>query len=177
MEYLGEKAFKIKTKTMTVIIEPCESCKKQTADIVVTSKGLAGGVKGPVKREKVFVIDRPGEYEMGEVEIRTMPVNGDMITIIYAEDVNLVHLGSVKVLTEKQMGELSTAEVLMMPVDGKKELVSKLAPLLLIPMGYESGSEVDKFVSDGGFDNVRRTKKLSLKQADLPEDMQVVIMG
>ena len=175
IEYLGGESFKIKTKTMTVVLAASESTKKQTADVVV---GNAKRISGPVKREETFVIDRPGEYEIGGVEIRTMPVNGDMVTIIYAEGISLVHLGGVKELSEKQMEELSIAEILMMPTGAKKELVNKLAPLVLIPMGYKEKSEVDRFVSEGGFDNVEKVEKLSFKsQSDLPEDIQVVIMG
>lgn len=179
IEYLGERAFKIKTKTMTVVIEPGEGMKKQTADIVCLADG--GDVKnisGPVKRDEVFVIERAGEYEIGGVEIRTIPVGNGLITIVYAEEVTLVHLdGANGELTDKQIEELSMVEVLMMPVDAKKELVKKLAPLVLIPMKYESADEVDKFISEGGFLQAEKIDKLIVKQDTLPEDMQVVVLG
>jgi L-ascorbate metabolism protein UlaG (beta-lactamase superfamily) len=174
IEYLGERAFKIKTKTMTVLVDPALEVKKQATDIVV---GSDVNVSGPVKRDSVFVIDRPGEYEIGGVEINTIPVSDDLVTVMHAEDITLVHLGGVCELSEKRMEELSTVEVLMMPIGAKKDVLNKLSPLILIPMDYKNGADIDKFVAESGFEKTERVEKLTLKESDLPDDMQVVIMG
>lgn len=174
IEYLGDRAFKIKTKQMTVLIDPCDGMKKQMADVVV---GSDLNVSGPVKRESVFVIDRPGEYEIGGVEIKTLLVEEDIVTTIHTEEINLVHLGKTCELSEKRAEELSMVDVLMMPIGAKKEVLNKLSPLILIPMDYKNGADIDKFVLESGFEKTDRVEKLNLKESDLPDDCRVVVLS
>jgi L-ascorbate metabolism protein UlaG (beta-lactamase superfamily) len=112
--------------------------------------------------------------------------------IIESEDIKLCHLGDLGVeLTEKQLSEIDTVDVLMIPIGGKYtldakkaiELIKKIEPKIIIPMHYKmQGTTVDiedekLFCNEMGNCSTK-ISKLNIKKRDLEEKrMEVIIMN
>lgn len=153
----------------------------------------------------MFVIDRPGEYEVGGVEVRMFNSFHDnkegkergrnLISMIRVEDVFVVHLGDLgHKLSEKRIEDLGVVDALLVPVGGGVTLdakgavgiVSELEPAVVIPMHYkeEGLSEkyqflrgVDEFVKAMGGEVATKEKKLKLTRSELEGvETKVVIL-
>ncbi len=191
--YLGQACFKIKTKDVTVVIDPFDA--KFEADIVcLTRKNPVSpgteGLSGP------FVVDGPGEYEVKGVTIFGIPAESGgknesrESTTIYSleiEDFYLAHLGNIgQKLNEEQVSELEGVDILMVPVGGAAsvdpkravEIVEQIAPSIVIPMLYPDLVKLDKFFEEMELEVPETVEKLKLKsRADLPEEREVVLMN
>lgn len=216
ISYLGHSSFKIRSKGIVVITDPFDPEKVglpypgQKADIVVVSHdhfdhNFLQAVKGPVNREEVFVIDQPGEYETGGVEVRSVRTFHDdkqgekrgnsLISVMRVEEMFVVHLGDLgHELTDKMVEEIGIVDVLLVPVGGEYTIdaekagtvVSQLEPRVVIPMHYwtEGMKEdfsvlagVDEFLKIMGSEGDKKGgKKIKLSKGELPENMQVIVM-
>jgi len=215
--FLGHSCFKLKGKGITVLIDPFDPKEvglkfpSQKADVVVVSHNhddhnYLEGVSGPVARNEIYVIDRPGEYEIGGVEIKSYSTCHDdkegkergrnLVSIVRMEDVFLAHLGDLgHELSEKKLEGIGGIDVLLVPVGGKVTLgakeavkvVKQLEPSLIIPMHYQEVglsdkysflAPVDDFVKEMGAESkMVREKKLRVVKADLEtEEGKIVIM-
>ena len=67
VSFLGKNSFKFKTKTLTLVVDPVNP--EERADVVVYTGTPTVMVVGAVNRDRVFVIDKEGEYELGGVGI------------------------------------------------------------------------------------------------------------
>lgn len=210
IKYLGYASFKLKNKAgMVVVIDPFKSdfvglkMPKEKADIVVVSRnskghGATDEINGAVKREEVFVVDGPGEYEVGGVEVSAIQLNGSdkRVTVVRMDDLSVCHLSSLdKELPASVKKEVGAADVLLVGV-GRKDglgvgemgkLVKEMSPSLVIPMEYKVAglkegvgevAELEEFleknnmkVGENGSDKIRVTT------SSLPEDMQVVVLN
>jgi len=202
--YLGHSAFKIKTKTATVITDPYDpkvvgfSYPKVEADIVTVSHHhhdhdfleRVGGYK------KVF--DGPGEYEMMEVSMIGIPSfhdaeNGgkrgkNTIFVIEADGLRIAHLGDLgQKLTQKQIEDLGEIDILMVPVGGiytlgPKEafdVVQQVEPILALPMHYGPAMElipVEEFLKTSGM-AVEKLDKLTVKVDTLGEVEKIILLS
>lgn len=216
ISFLGHSCFRLKTKEMTVLIDPFDPKEvglkfpAQKADIVIVSHqhsdhNYVTGVVGPIVRDEVFVIDKPGEFEVGGVEVRMFNSYHDkkegeergrnLISVIRTEEIFLVHLGDLgHKLSEKRLADLGSVDVLMLPVGGSvtldaklaSELVLQLEPAIVIPMHYkEEGlsekyqflDEVSEFLKSMGGEVPFKDKKLKLSKSDLEvEETKVVVL-
>lgn len=204
--YLGQACFKIKTKEVTVIIDPFdpkfEADLSSTkggfeADIVCVTQGMKG-LKGinQGREKEIFVIDGPGEYEVKGVTVFGIPAetggkneSKEQITLysLEVEDFTLAHLGSIgQKLNDEQVSELEGVDVLMVPVGGvtsidpKKaaEIVGQLTPTIVIPMYDLDSVEVKKFCDEMEIEAPEAVEKLKLKsRADLPEETEVILLS
>ncbi len=207
--WFGQSAFKIKTKTATIIIDPFKSdkiglpWKSQSADIVLISHdhddhNNVAGVDGG------FVATGPGEYEVKEILMSGVPLFHDAVKgaergkntayTMEAEGITICHLGDVgHKLTGEQAEELSSADVVMVPVGGTytvdgataAEIVSQLEPKIVIPMHYAIPGVIDNPNLSGLEDFFKALGKEvsesvpSLKVGEkigLPEEMQIVVL-
>jgi len=168
--YLGHSAFKIKTKTGTVVTDPFGpqvgfTFPKQVADIVTVSHRGHGdhdnveAVERTTKREVPFVIDQPGEYEIDDISVFGYKTwhddkegkerGANTIYLIQAEEVRILHLGDLgHPLDDKLIEEIDSVDVLMIPVGGKYTIDCKMAaqvvadidPTYILPMHYKTES-------------------------------------
>lgn len=179
---MGQHSFKIKTKTITLITDPVNG--KEKADVVVYS-GVAGVVEkisGPVSREKTFVINKEGEYELGGVGIivdRVEMGKAGMLVRISVDGVVVADTAGLIVKPEdKLLEKISEADVLMVSLDKAKELIGAAEPYLAILMGYQSPAEVEQFLGSNKFEVVKREiDKLKIDSTTLPENTEVVVLN
>lgn len=186
ISFLSKTGFKFKTRNLTLVVDPISA--KEKADVVVYSgaSGVALGVAGTVNREKTFVIDEEGEYELDGVGIileRVDPPAGggknEMVVRISGDGVEVVHTGAVTgTLPEKLMEKVREADVLLVSLTKAKELIGAAEPYIAVLMGYESRQEVEQFLAANKYEVVRTDlDKLKLEADTLPESTQVVVLN
>lgn len=166
--YLGHSAFKIKTKSGTLVTDPYGkmvgfSMPSVSADVVTISHRGHGdhdeerAVSGTARRKSPFVIEEPGEYEVEGISVfgygtfhdsvEGAERGGNTIYVVQAEDLRILHLGDLgHMLSDSLIDELNGVDVLMIPVGGEytidasqaAELVGKIDPTYVIPMHYKT---------------------------------------
>ncbi len=149
-----------------------------------------------------FMIDTPGEYEISEVSILGIPaaafLDGEPKVSIYRihiQDFTIGIIGNANpALTEEQLERLGVVDVLCIPVGGfgytldgpmAASLVKKIEPKIVIPTHYaESGltyevpqAGVDDFLKAMGVTDVQPVSSLKLKESDMTDKTQVVVLG
>lgn len=213
--YLGHSSFKLRGKDASLVTDPFAvqvgfSFPKTSADIVTVSHkhedhGAFISVSGTIRREKPFVVEYPGEYEISGVSIFGVSAFHDLtegaergeniIYLIRMDGVNIVHLGDLgHLLSESQIGEIGEIDVLLLPVGGvytigpkeALEVISQLEPSIVVPMHYRTGKHdskrfgqlatVEEFLKEGGFEQSRKLDKLVLNKGQMPEEMEVVVL-
>ncbi|MDP2874052.1 MAG: MBL fold metallo-hydrolase [bacterium] len=214
ISYLGHSAFKIRGKDTTLVIDPFDpeflgwpkgAWKKQEADVVLVTHphhdhDYVGGVTG--KNGQSFIINGAGEYEVGGVRVFGIPCYHDRkqgkergnntIYLIEIDGFSLVHLGDLgHPLDDKQVEDLSTVDILFVPVGGvvtinaeaATEVIAKLEPSFVIPMHYQEEGKtaelesLEKFLKAMGKSEVRRQDKLKVSIGEeLPEETAVVVL-
>lgn len=172
---------------------------KPGADIVTVShrtpnhaftEGVANGPR---------VIEGPGEYEVADVLIAGIATStgagnhaSNTAYVLRFDDLAVCHLGDVQAkLTDKQVEELGSIDVLLVPVGGGKalgpssaaEVVSQLEPSLIVPMHYrlEGGpvdglEPVDLFCREMGSKEWVAEPKLVVTRGSLPQAVRVVVL-
>lgn len=215
ISYLGHSCFRLKGKEATVITDPFDakvgfSLPKLSADIVTISHDHSdhnkpGAISGTARREKPFVIEHPGEYEISGVSVFGIRTFHDAsegsergentVFLIQIDGVRVAHLGDLgHPLSERQVEEIGESDVLFLPVGGvytldpkeAVEVISQLEPSIVIPMHYKTSrheekafgklASVDEFLVEGGFQQSKKEDKLSLTRGQMPEEMEVVVL-
>ncbi len=204
--WLGHSCFKLKGKQATVITDPYSpnlgySLGKQTASIVTVSHQHPGhsfsdGISGNPK-----LVTGPGEYEISNVLIIGVATFHDenrggtrgknTIYLIEMDEILICHLGDLgHVLTDKQVEELGSVDVLLIPVGGVStinapvatEIVRQLEPKIVIPMHYKTLAinrelePLDRFLKEIGAHDISSQSKLTLTKSSLPISTQVVLL-
>lgn len=214
--YLGHTSFSLKNKKgMVVLINPFDpdfvglKMGKQKADVVLVSDDSKGhnyikSVTASVKREKTFVIDSPGEYEIGGVEISMIQTNGNkegkknktMVVVVRVEGLIVCHLGNLEKMPKEEVKKrIGTVDVLLtsvgkegyLSVSDRGGLVKELSPSMVIPMEYKveglkegvgSLPTLEKFLEKNNMKVAENgMDKIKVDKNKLPEDMQVVVLN
>ncbi len=205
----GAAMFKIKGKNATVITDPFDPefvglklPKDLESDIVTVSHqhGDHNNVKDMTSEPIVF--EGPGEYERKGVAVIGVSSFHDnqkgaergknTIYNINIDGLNIVHLGDFgqETLTQEQIGEIGSCDILMIPVggiftiDGKlaSEVVAQLEPKVIIPMHYKTDGlkfeldPVDNFLKAMGIESPDPIMKFSITRDKLSEEAKVVVM-
>ena len=215
IKYLGHSSFRIKGKDASLVTDPFDpkmvglDYSKVGAEIVTVSHGHSDHnqvkrVEGTSTRSEPFVVDRPGEYEVGGIGIIGVKTKHDskegkergdnLIMVIQVDGIVVVHLGELgHVLSDKQVEKIGAVDILMIPVGGEVtigpseavKVIEQLSPSVVIPMHYrmpgmgadfEGLITVEEFLDKSGFE-ARREQKLSLGKGSLPEEMEVVVLS
>ncbi len=151
-----------------------------------------------------FVIEGPGEYEIGGVHVFGIQTFHDAAEgrerglntayVFEIEDMRIAHLGDIG--EEKLRGEtieaLETVDILFIPVGGKKtidgktakKIVDQIEPRIVVPIAYkipgwkESLDPVEVFLKESGAVKAERMEKLVIKKKDLPqtEETRVIVL-
>lgn len=215
--YCGHSCFKLKAKDgLTVFVDPFSDndlgrvLPKDVADVlVVTHQHIDHNAKelitGPVKRDKTFLIENEGEYEISGTQFSVSKTYHDknngadrgknlMVSIIM-DGINVVHLGDLgHKLSESQVEKLGSVDILLVPVGGKTtldadeamEVIKEIQPSLVVPMHYKnvsSGGEyaglatLDSFIEKNKFPLYGEpVHKMKVDSGSLPDDTQVLVM-
>lgn len=161
-------------------------------------------VKGTARREKPFIINKPGEYEVGGISVFGVPSFHDnskgtergpnTIFTILLDDLRICHLGDLgHEITADMQEDIGSVDILLCPVGGVYTInsvqavkaIRALEPSIVIPMHYKTDlhdeklfSEVEtvaQFVKEYGVEVVP-VAKLDVEKADLPEETEVVVL-
>ena len=214
--YLGHSCFKIKNKAGLVIyLDPFKSdfvglpLPKDVADVVTVSHShddhnAVEVITGPISREKTFVIDRVGEYEIAGVQFSAMNSFHDknsgadrgknLIISMVIDGLIVVHLGDLGMkLSDSQVEKLGSVAVLMVPVGGTYtldatealNLADEVQPSYIIPMHYQTlNSKIDGLAKLEVFLEKNKyplagepVHKVKIESSSLPDDTQVLLMN
>lgn len=212
--YHGHSCFKLKGRRGTVVTDPYEASigfamPNMSADMVTASHdhhdhNAVAKVKGTSRREKPFIVNKPGEYEVGGISIFGVSSFHDnskgtergpnTIFTIYLDELRICHLGDLgHEITADLQEEIGSVDVLLCPVGGVYTInsaqavkaIRALEPSIVIPMHFKTDrhdqklfSELEtvaQFVKEYGVE-VAPTIKLDIEKADLPEETQVVVL-
>lgn len=208
--YLGHASFKLKGKTVSVVTDPFDdSAGKFPKDVDAQIVTITHNHPDHNQVKKVggspFVIDGPGEYEVGGVSVVGVPVfhdasNGsergvNTMYVIEIDGLRIGHLGDLgHKLSQDSIEELGALDVVMVPVGGwytidaktATEVVRQLDPWVVLPMHYQQpGLEskvfekltgVDAFLKEMGKTDIVPVSKYSLTAERLPTELQVVVL-
>ncbi|MDP9315218.1 MAG: MBL fold metallo-hydrolase [Chloroflexota bacterium] len=203
IQFLGRACIRVRGKEGIVVTDPFPKANgfdpgKPSAQIVTLSSNdrerLNSSVVKPVK-DRVFVIDGPGEYEVGGIMINGVRTYRDdekgaqqgynTIYVLRLDDMTFCHLGELgHELTTRQLEEVGTVDVLFVPAQSQltpaklAEIIASIEPRAVIPL-YETSEQLEKLAHELGLKEWEAQEKLSVSPTSLPaegEEMRVMIM-
>jgi L-ascorbate metabolism protein UlaG (beta-lactamase superfamily) len=192
ISYFGGECFKVSFGSTTLAFNPIGKKSKlppakfgsDAAFITMWHEDFNGienvkhGAKDP------FLVDGPGEYEIGSVVARGFGVKttydkAERFNTIYQvklEEMNMVFLGALSdaEIDPKILGELGDIDILFVPIGGgdvlevpqASKLAVKLEAKLIIPMHYDDEA-LKAFLKEEGNDSVKPVDKLTIKRKDI----------
>lgn len=151
------------------------------------------------------IIDIPGEYEKQKIRVTGWGVFHDgksgeergknTIYKIEIDEVSILHCGDLgHILSEELVEEIGPVDVLLIPVGGfftigadeANQVIHEIEPSIVIPMHYNDPklnqevfaklAPLSDFLTKVGVSQIEPVKKLSLKKAEMTEEMKVVVM-
>ena len=205
IRWYGHNCFRIKGKDATVITDPVGkgagfSLPKQTADLVTISSAQPEHANLAAVKPGYATIDGPGEYEIHDVfvtGVRTHQDDADGAVrghntsyLIELDGMVICHLGDLgHALSAEHTEAMTDVDVLLVPAGSQHldparaaEIVSQLAPKVVIPMQYatETGdrklSGLEAFCRNLGVDVPAPEEKLTLRSSDLGETMRLAVL-
>ncbi len=198
----GGQCFKVSFGDTTIVFDPISKKSKLGAvkfgaDVAFVSlhhpdmngvEEVAFGSKQP------FVVDGPGEYEIGSVTargygVKTTYENIERFNTIYQvklEDINMVFLGALgnETIDPQILGDIGEIDILFVPIGGgdvldvpaASKLATKLEAHCVIPMHYTDAS-LKAFLKEAGSDNGKPVDKLTVKKKDLAAmETEIVVL-
>jgi len=193
IKYFGHSFFRLKGKEMVLVTNPFDASlglkvPPQAADIVLSSSPikieLNKIINKTVSREKLFVIDSPGEYEVGGIFVLGTAGEKATFYVISMDDLRLVFLGGLSgKLSDKQIEEINGVDILFLPVGDKKnlsaakqalEIINQVEPKIIIPMNYQS---LSGFLKELGQEEKAPLDKLLMTKDKLPLEKEVVVLN
>lgn len=190
----GGQCFKVSFGDITLAFDPISkdsslSATKFGADVALVSlrhKDFNGVAQVSYGTKEPFVIDNPGEYEVGDVTVRGFGVpttyeGVQRYTTIYQvqlEGMNLLFLGALgdPAIDAKILGELGDIDILFVPIGGgdvlevpqAAKLAVKLEAKCIIPMHFDKKA-LDAFVKEASDTTVKPVDKLTIKKKDVAD--------
>lgn len=205
VQYLGHACFRLRGRDGVVICDPYSrsvglDLGRPTAHIVTVSHSHPDHNNvAQVKplREKLFVVEAPGEYEVSGILITGVRTYHDKAKgaelgtntayVIHLDDVVFCHLGDLgHELSQAQVEAIGNVDVLFVPVGGGETIgpaeainvISQLEPRIVVPMHYGTAqmsfdqplAPLERFTQELGMKEVVAEEKLSLSASNLPGD-------
>ncbi len=205
IHWYGHACFKLQSNYNEVVlaIDPFDNslgwrAPRITADIAVmsTRQGAHNNIDA-IKSEResgLFVIENPGEYEVGGVFVHSIPITEDsgttLISAIRMDECSIAHLGTLnRTLTESELEELGNVDILCIPIggngvlDAKKamSIINEIEPRIVIPMQYmiaglkRDCDGIDRFLKEFGVKDAETLDKFKISKKDLPVDTTKII--
>ncbi len=189
----GGQCFKVSFGDTTLAFDPIDKKSKTYAPVKFGSDVAFISMKHPnfngaeqvaLGAKQPFVVNGPGEYEVGSVTARGFGVattydGQERFATIYQvllEEMNIVFLGPISsaVIDPKILGELGEIDILFVPIGGgdvldvpeAAKLATKLEAKIVIPMHYDERA-LKAFLKEEGSEGVKPQEKLTIKKKDL----------
>lgn len=195
IKYFGNSCFRLKGKQIVLTINPFDpslgiKISDLTTDIVLFSEKkdtyLSPLVTKTVSREKLFIIDGPGEYEVGGVFILGISIGKNTLYVVTMDDLRLIFLSDLKEkLSDKQIEDIDGTDILFLPAGDAKqalEIINQVEPQIIIPMAYKLPelkldlTPLDSFLKEIG-QEATTTDKLIISKDKLPLEKEVVVLN
>lgn len=206
--YLGHASFRLKGKLGSVVTDPYEDSigkypKDTQADIVTISHDHADHHAADRVSGSRFTVQEPGEYEIAGISIIGVASfhddkNGqergkNTVFVIEMDGLRIAHLGDLgHKLTEEQLDDMGSVDVLLIPVGGVYTIDPKLAvevtkqidPWVVIPMHYDHPgivvpqklAGVEEYLKEIGKTDIVPVAKYVISSEKLPTELTVVVM-
>lgn len=204
--WFGHSCFRLRGKDVTILSDPFDRSSgyhlgKVTADVVTVSHQAPDHSNVKAVGGDPHVVAGPGEYEIAGVFITGVATRRDQGTgqdkerntayLIEIDDLTVCHLGDLgHILTPQQVEQMSSADVLLIPVGGNNtinagqaaEVVSQIEPRIVIPMHFKTDvttlelEPVGKFLREMGVTDPTPQPKLTVSKGSLPEETTVVLL-
>lgn len=171
------------------------------ADIVTVSHDAPGHNATDIVKRVNYVLDRPGEYEIGGVFITGIQtydpqaspreVRRNIVFVFNFDSVNIAHLGDLShVPSQTQIEQLGPIDVLLVPVGGGSaltsaqaaEVISLIEPSIVVPMHFKTPEcrlnldPLDKFLKEMGVSTIEEQDSLRVTGGTLSEETQIVVL-
>ncbi len=202
--YNGGECFKVSFGDTTIAFSPASKDSKNFtapkfgADVAFISMkhpDFNGSENASHGTRQPFVIDGPGEYEVGDVTAQGFGVetiydgksHWNTIYQVQMEGMNLLFLGALSSpeISPAILSELGDIDVLFLPIGGgdvlevpqASKLAVKLEARLIIPMHYDAKA-LGAFLKEEGVDNGKPQEKLTIKKKDVAEmEGEIVVLS
>jgi len=203
LQYYGANCVRLSSKKANIVIDDNLAALGGKGATKPGDIALFTSAHGKPAVETKIIIDQPGEYEVSDVSIQGIAARGHMdedkqktatIYKLVADDVRIAVVGHVHPdLTSSQLEDLSTIDVLIIPVGGNGytldpigalKLIKEIEPKLVIPthfddksLNYEVPQQPLEEVLKGLSMEPRETvAKIKLKAGELSDTTQLVIL-
>jgi len=190
--YHGGQCFRLSFGSTTIAFDPISKQSKDFAPVKFGSDAafismhhpnFNGAAQVAHGSKEPFVVDGPGEYEIGDVSARGFGVatkydGKDHFTTIYQvklEEMNIIFLGALSSpdIEPKILGELGDVDILFVPIGGgdvlevpqASKLAVKLEAKIVIPMHFDKVA-LQAFLKEESSD-AKPQDKLTIKKRDL----------
>jgi L-ascorbate metabolism protein UlaG (beta-lactamase superfamily) len=202
--WLGHACFRMRGRDVTVLTDPPDpksghAIPKTEASVVTISHDHPGhGSLKSVGGEPV-VLRSPGEYEVHEClltglasfhdEERGNARGKNTVFVIRIDGVVVCHLGDLgHSIDEAELEALGDVDVLLVPITGPEvnltaamaaNVVHQFEPKVVVPMSFEPEKKdgvYKRFLQEMGVKDVQPVPKLSVTRANLPQELQVVVL-
>lgn len=191
--YAGGQCFKVSLGSTTIAFNPPSKDSKRFtaskfgADAVFISMrhpDFNGQENASFGAKQPFVVDGPGEYEIGDIKahgfgVATVYDGEKRFNTIYQvqmEGINMVFLGALSdpEIDPKILSELGDIDILFLPIGGAEvlevpqasKLAVKLEAKLVIPMHYDAKA-LAAFMKEEGAEDAKPQDKLTIKKKDV----------
>lgn len=202
--YNGGQSFKVSFGSTTIAFDPVSkeskkfSATKFGADAAFISlhhpdfngpQNAAHGDRQP------FLVDGPGEYEIGEIKahgwgVKTIYDGQPRYNTIYyvqMEGINMLFLGALNdpEIDPKILADIGEVDILFVPIGGgdvlevpqASKLAVKLEARLTIPMHYDQKA-LETFLKEEGRHELKPEEKLTVKKKDLlAMEGEIAVLG
>jgi L-ascorbate metabolism protein UlaG (beta-lactamase superfamily) len=188
INWYGHSCFKLQNNQQSLLINPFAPQKAgfknpaPKADIFILTNSEEGINKKGIEKNKGFLIDMPGEYEVNGVFVYATGIKGQknrmIVCQVNMDNIKYGILGSLNyLLSGQELEKLDGVEVLLIPIGGRDvinidqaaELINSIEPKIIIPCCYDPSNSAlqERFLKETGIKSQERTSKLSLKNKAL----------
>lgn len=191
--YHGGQCFKVSFGDTTIAFDPPSKESKNFEAVKFGADAAFISLKHPDFNGKdqvshgskqAFIVNGPGEYEIGEVTARGFGVSTtyegvsryNTIYQVQLEDINMVFLGALgsPEIDPKILSEFGDIDILFLPIGGgdllevpqASKLAVKLEARLILPMNYDKQT-LSAFLKEESSESVKPIEKLTIKKKDI----------
>lgn len=211
INWYGHSCFRLTERNYaTVVTDPFDSKAvgydplKLKSDIITVSHEAPGHSNRDAVKGVSYVIDGPGEFEIGGVFITGVqsdsgsgkkkskePSTRNTIYVFDYDGITVAHLGDLKQTpTQSEIESLGTVNVVLVPVGGGNglnaakaaEVISLIEPNLVIPMHYSTPAakvsldSLNKFIKEMGLSKAETQPSLKVTRSGLPNETHVIVL-
>lgn len=214
LTYINHACFKLRGKSGTLVTDPFDASTGLTlpaisADLVTVSHqhpdhNAVNKISGTARRQKPFIVSAAGEYEVGGISVFGTPSFHDenkgvergqnIIFSMLIDDIHICHLGDLgHELTAPQLEELSSVDILLVPVGGfytidaktAVKVIMQIEPGIVIPMHYRTDKHsetykdvapLEDFLKEYGSSPTPQPK-LNIEKSKIPEETELIVLA